>query len=55
VRVPDCFAGESLQVPRPAASQLYLKLRDDPQPVSIAVLDAHPGRKAEGARGPGAG
>jgi hypothetical protein len=55
VRVPDGFAGESLQVPRPAASQLYLKLRDDPQPVSIAVLDAHPGRKAEGARGPGAG
>jgi hypothetical protein len=55
VRVPDGFAGPSLQVPRPAASQLYLKLRDDPQSVGIAILDAHPGLKAEGARASGAG
>jgi hypothetical protein len=55
VRVPDGFAGSSLQVPRPAASQLYLKLRDDLQAVGIAVLDAHPGLRGEGTREPGAG
>jgi hypothetical protein len=48
-RVPDGFPGEALQVPRPAASQLYLKLRDDPEVPSIVVLDPHPGLKPESA------
>jgi hypothetical protein len=51
VSIPDGFAGQSLQVPRPAASQLYLRLRDDPQAVSITVLEAHPGSKSQGAAG----
>jgi hypothetical protein len=55
VRVPDGFAGQSLQLPHPAASQLYLKLRDDPKAVAIVVLDAHPGLRTEGAGEPGAG
>jgi hypothetical protein len=55
VRVPDGFPGPQLQVPRPAASQLYLKLRDDPQVVSVAVLEPHPGVRPENARAPGGG
>ena len=51
VRVPDGFAGQTMQVPRPAASQLYLRLRDDPQQVSVAVLDPHPGLRSEAGRG----
>jgi hypothetical protein len=54
VHVPDGFPGQTLQVPRPQASQLYLKLRDDPQPVSVVVLDPHPGLRAEAARAPNA-
>ncbi|MBS0377942.1 MAG: hypothetical protein JSS29_05595 [Proteobacteria bacterium] len=45
-RVPDGFPGQSLEVPHPAASQIYLKLRDDPQVISVAVLDPHPGLAA---------
>jgi hypothetical protein len=44
VQVPDGFPGRSLQVPHPEASQIYVKLRDDPQVVSVASVDAHPGR-----------
>jgi hypothetical protein len=55
VRVPDGFPGQALQVPRPAASQLYLRLRDDPQLVSVAILEPHPGPKSEAARAPGGG
>jgi hypothetical protein len=53
VRVPDGFPGPALKVPRPAASQLYLKLRDDPEGVSVTVLDPHRGLKTEAARAPG--
>jgi hypothetical protein len=53
VRVPDGFPGQSLQVPRPAASQLYLRLRDDTQVTGVAVLDPHPGAKAGTAWAPG--
>ena len=35
VRVPDGFPGGALQVPHPLAGQLYVKLRDDPQVVSV--------------------
>ncbi len=45
-RVPDGFPGQSLQVPRPVSSEIYLKLRDDPQVISVAVLDPHPGLAA---------
>src|ERR1700722_596068 len=53
VRVPDGFAGQAIQVPRPAASQLYLRLRDDPQEVSVAVLDPHPAASAASTQGSG--
>ena len=43
VHVPDGFPGDTLQVPRPPSSELYLKLRDDPRAVSVAVVDPHPG------------
>lgn len=50
VRVPEGFPGQSLQVPRPASSQLYLRLRDDPQAISVAEIDAHPGLRSEAAQ-----
>ncbi len=40
VKVPDGFLGNSIDVPRPAGEQIYLKLRDDPaviNPVSLGV------------------
>lgn len=37
--VPDGFTGSALSVPRPAKGELYVKLRDDPGVVSVAVLD----------------
>jgi hypothetical protein len=46
VRVPDGFSGRAIQVPRPASSQIYVKLRDDPAVISVAVVDPHPGRTA---------
>ena len=36
--VPDGFTGTSLSVPHPSASTLFLRLRDDPQPIDSAVL-----------------
>jgi hypothetical protein len=42
VRVPDGFPGGALQVPHPLAGQLYVKLRDDPKVVSVAVLKGAP-------------
>jgi hypothetical protein len=40
VRVPDGFPGGALEVPRPLDGRLYVKLRDDPKVVSLAVLKA---------------
>lgn len=36
--IPDGFTGQSLSVPRPANGRLYVKLRDDPSVVSVAVM-----------------
>ena len=44
VSVPEGFPGRTLQVPHPVSSQIYVKLRDDPTVVSVAVVDPHPGR-----------
>ena len=38
VTVPDGFAAGSLDVPRAADGQLYLKLRDDPSVVNTAAV-----------------
>ncbi len=38
MQVPDGFAGNALQVPHPVNGTLYIKLRDDPDAVSTAVL-----------------
>jgi hypothetical protein len=40
VAVPDGFPGRSLPVPRPIGKGLYIKLRDDPAVVNIALLSA---------------
>ena len=37
--IPDGFTGHSLAVPRSADGRLYLKLRDDPAVISMAVMD----------------
>jgi len=37
--IPDGFTGQTLSVPRPADGRLYLKLRDDPGVVSVAMID----------------
>ena len=37
--IPDGFTGRTLAVPRPANGRLYLKLRDDPAVVSVAVME----------------
>ena len=50
VRVPEGFPSQSLQVPRPVSSQLYLRLRDDPEVVSVAQIDPHPGLRSEAAQ-----
>lgn len=42
VRIPDGFPGQSLQVPRPLAGQLYVKLRDDPGVISVATVGVPP-------------
>src|SRR3984893_14797132 len=42
VQVPDGFPGRALPVPRPTEGQLYVKLRDDPSVISVAVLDLRP-------------
>lgn len=36
--IPDGFTGAVLSVPRPAKGELYVKLRDDPGVISVAVL-----------------
>jgi hypothetical protein len=36
--VPDGFTGPMLQIPRPLQGKLYVKLRDDPAIVNVAVL-----------------
>ena len=51
VHVPDGFPGRTLQVPHPVSSQIYVKLRDDPTVVSVAVADPHPGRSTVRAQG----
>jgi len=42
VAVPEGFAGETLAVPRPVGTVLYIKLRDDPSAVSTAALPVLP-------------
>ena len=42
VAVPDGFAGSSLSVPRPAGTELYVKLRDDRTAVNKVVLPVLP-------------
>lgn len=37
--IPDGFTGQTLSVPRPSDGQLYVKLRDDPTAISVAVMD----------------
>jgi len=37
IQVPDGFPGPALPVPRPTEGQLYVKLRDDPSVISVAV------------------
>lgn len=40
VKIPDGFPGQSLRVPRPIAGQLFIKLKDDPNVVSVAALQS---------------
>lgn len=42
VAVPDGFAGSSLNVPRPAGTELYVKLRDDRAAVNKVTLPVLP-------------
>jgi hypothetical protein len=42
VLVPSGFADNSVSVPRPSGTVLYLKLRDDPDMINIAVLPVLP-------------
>ena len=44
VSVPIGFADSNLRVPRPNGTLLYLKLRDDPTAVNVAVLPVLPER-----------
>jgi hypothetical protein len=37
--IPDGFTESVLRIPRPADGKLYLKLRDDPAVINLAVLD----------------
>ena len=39
VKVPDGFLGSALPVPRPTASALYVKLRDDPSVINATTLE----------------
>ncbi len=50
VQIPDGFAGRDIQVPHPATGQIYVRLRDDPGVVSVAVVDPHPGLSGEAVR-----
>jgi hypothetical protein len=38
-QVPDGFTAPVLRIPRPQQGRLYLKLRDDPAVVNVAMLD----------------
>jgi hypothetical protein len=38
IQVPDGFPGRSLPVPHPSNKGLYIKLRDDPAVINLAVL-----------------
>ena len=42
VPVPDGFTGTTLSVPHPAASTLFLRLRDDPTQTDSAVVPSAP-------------
>jgi hypothetical protein len=42
ITVPMGFAGNSMQVPRPNGTTLYLKLRDDPATVDMVALPVLP-------------
>jgi hypothetical protein len=54
--IPDGFTGQTLSVPRPVDGRLYVKLRDDPGVISVAVLDVPtpPARDAPPDSGTGA-
>ncbi|HLY53023.1 MAG TPA: hypothetical protein VKQ31_08450, partial [Steroidobacteraceae bacterium] len=57
--IPDGFTGHSLAVPRPADGRLYVKLRDDPAVISVALVEAPAPRSqlhapGQGASAPGA-
>jgi len=58
--IPDGFTGQTLAVPRPADGRLYLRLRDDPGVVSVAVMEepaaaVHNAHEAPAPAAPGAG
>jgi hypothetical protein len=42
VPVPDGYTGTTLTIPHPAAATLFLKLRDDPNPIDSAILPTPP-------------
>jgi len=49
-RVPDGFTAAVLRIPHPTQGRLYVKLRDDPAVINVAVLDVKtpPSAYAEG-------
>jgi hypothetical protein len=42
VAVPDGYTGTTLTLPRPTATTLFLRLRDDPEPIDSAIFPAPP-------------
>jgi len=51
--VPDGFTGPMLQIPRPMQGKLYVKLRDDPAIVNVAVLNVKPPSSSASSGPPG--
>ena len=51
--VPDGFTGPMLQIPRPMQGKLYVKLRDDPAIVNVAVLSVKPPSSSASSGPPG--
>lgn len=47
-RVPDGFTAPVLRIPHPLQGKLYVKLRDDPAVINVAVLDVRTPPSAEG-------
>lgn len=44
--IPDGFTGQTIPVPRPPDGRLYVKLRDDPAVISVAVMAEPPSPQA---------